>query len=225
MNVRRLARRLSLAVLFGWLGAAGGERLLDLAFPFPRDAIDRLERSTLVTAADGTWMQVWPTRSGERVLECRWDELSPSLRDAILVAEDGGFFSHSGVDLAAVLRALGQNVAAGLVVSGASTLTMQAVRIIEPRSRTLGSKIVEAFRARQLERAIGKRGVLDLWVTQVPMGGTLRGMESATRMTWVGAAVFLLGALIVAAAVYRKARREEIDARLSRWRERMKDWR
>jgi hypothetical protein len=44
-------------------------------------------------------------------------------------------------------------------------------------------------------------------------------------MTWVGAAVFLLGALIVAAAVYRKARREEIEARLSRWRERMKDWR
>jgi hypothetical protein len=53
----------------------------------------------------------------------------------------------------------------------------------------------------------------------------LRRMESQTRMTWVGVAVFLLGALIVAAGVYRRARREEIDARLSRWRERMKGWR
>lgn len=182
-RLRRALLALAAAILLLW----AGERALVWAFPYPLARLQAMERSTVVLAADGSWLQVWPTTAGERVLPLRWRELPRHLQDAILVAEDERFFAHAGVDLAAVARAVGQNVAAGRVVSGASTLTMQAVRIVEPRPRTLWSKAVEALRARQLERAIGKERVLDLWLTQVPMGGTLRGLEAAARC-WFGRA-------------------------------------
>ncbi|MBK8979511.1 MAG: transglycosylase domain-containing protein [Planctomycetes bacterium] len=185
MRLRRALRRLGVAAVCGVALAWVSERALELASPYPLARLAALERSTVVTAADGTWLQVWPTSAGERVLATRWSELPVHFRAAILVAEDADFFAHSGVDPAAVLRAAVQNVTSGRVVSGASTLTMQVVRIVEPRRRTLWAKLVEAVRARQLERAIGKQRILDLWATQVPMGGTLRGMEAASRY-WFG---------------------------------------
>jgi penicillin-binding protein 1C len=185
VNLRRRLRRAALAVALLALAPLGAERLFDLCCPYPLATLAGLPRSPVVTAAEGTQLQVWPTPAGERVLATRWVELPAHLRDAILTAEDADFFAHGGVDVGAVLRAAWQNLAAGRVVSGASTLTMQAVRIVEPRPRTFAAKLVEAFRARQLERALGKEAIADLWVTQVPMGGTLRGFGAAA-WHWFG---------------------------------------
>ena len=74
-------------------------------------------------------------------------------KDALLALEDQRFYSHPGVDPIAIGRATISNVKHGRVVSGASTITMQLVRVLEPRPRTIGSKIIEAFRAMQLEPA------------------------------------------------------------------------
>jgi len=189
-----------------WLAAASllllvvGERVLDAVFPYPVARLQALEHSTVLTAADDTWLQVWPTSRGERALPVRWHELSPHLRHAILVAEDERFFSHTGVDFGALLRAMAQDAWALRVVSGASTLTMQVVRMVEPRPRSAWAKLVEMFRARQLERLVGKQGVLDLWASQVPMGGTLRGVESAARY-WFGKGAGELDAAEAAALV------------------------
>jgi 3-oxoacyl-(acyl-carrier-protein) synthase III len=107
---------------------------------------------------------------------------------------------HAGVDLRALARAALANAAAGRVVSGASTLTMQVVRMVEPRPRTLWSKCVEIVRARQLERCLDKETIASTWLTQAPMGGTLRGFEAAARH-WFGRPFAQLQAHEVAALV------------------------
>ena len=78
---------------------------------------------------------------------------------ALVAAEDRRFFEHSGVNLPSVVRATFQNITSLRRVSGASTITMQATRLIHPHPRTLAWKYVEAFRAMQTERAHDK-----LWI-------------------------------------------------------------
>ena len=107
--------------------------------------------SSVVTWADGTVMHV------ELAPDDRWrlpvTELppDPAFLQALIAYEDRLFWWHPGIDPLAIARAVVQNVSAGEVVSGASTLTMQVVRILEPRPRTLRSKVVEALRALQLD--------------------------------------------------------------------------
>ncbi|MFO0003799.1 MAG: transglycosylase domain-containing protein, partial [bacterium] len=87
--------------------------------------------------------------------------VDPALVDALLALEDRRFWWHPGVDPIAVGRAAAQNVSAGRVVSGGSTLTLQLVRLLEPRPRTLRSKAVEAVRAAQLELVLSKSQILE----------------------------------------------------------------
>ncbi|MFO1031518.1 MAG: transglycosylase domain-containing protein [Planctomycetota bacterium] len=185
---RRLVRwgkRLLLAVAGLCIGGFAAERGLDVFWPYPLDRLQALERSTVLTARDGTWLRVVPTSAGERVLPLGFAECPKVLLDAVLVGEDERFFAHGGVDWVAGLRAAAGNLTAGRVVSGASTLTMQVVRIVEPRPRTWWSKCIEVVRARQLERLVDKERIAALWLEQVPLGGTLRGFEAAARF-WFG---------------------------------------
>jgi penicillin-binding protein 1C len=103
----------------------------------------------------------------------------PRYLHALLVVEDARFRWHPGVDPAAVLRAAVGNLRAGAVTSGASTLTMQLVRMVEPRPRTLRSKAIEALRALQLELRFSKDELLELYLTFLPFGGNLEGVETA----------------------------------------------
>ncbi|GAB4139805.1 MAG: hypothetical protein Fur0037_06200 [Planctomycetota bacterium] len=182
---RGLRRKILWSAAVCLLGPPAAERAFDICSPYPMAKLRGLPLSLEILDARGRTLMVRPTEAGERVLPASWDRVSEALRVAVLTSEDGRFFAHGGVDLLAVGRALLQNVLAGRVVSGASTLTMQCVRIVEPRTRTFASKVVEALRARQLERLLGKKDILDFWLTQVPMGRTLRGLEAASRY-WFG---------------------------------------
>jgi penicillin-binding protein 1C len=193
-------RRAALWLFASWLVLLVGERALQWCWPYPLAALQALPVSTVVTAADGTWLRVTATPAGERVLPLRWCDCPAAVQQAILASEDEHFFAHTGVDFRALLRAAVSNVAAGRVVSGASTLTMQVVRMVEPRSRTLWSKCLEIVRARQLERLLDKETIASTWLTQVPMGGTLRGFEAGARH-WFGRPLAQLAAHEVAALV------------------------
>ncbi len=108
------------------------------------------------------------------------ETVDPAYVTALLAYEDARFAWHPGVDPLAVARAIGQNVAAGRVISGASTLTMQVVRLAEPRPRTLASKAVEALRAVQLELRLDKDEILSAYLRLAPFGGNLEGVEAAS---------------------------------------------
>ena len=87
-------------------------------------------------------------------------DVNPWLILSVLAAEDKRFFEHGGVDLKASARALWQNINAGRVVSGASTITQQLVNAISPKERNLKGKIKEAYSAAMLEREMSKEEIL-----------------------------------------------------------------
>ena len=101
--------------------------------------------------------------------------------EALTAYEDKRFFSHAGVDPAALLRAVLQNSRAGRIVSGGSTISMQVARLGRPgRERAVGEKAVEALMAVRLELLRGKRGILELYAENAPFGGNVVGIEAAS---------------------------------------------
>ena len=106
--------------------------------------------------------------------------IDPDYVRALLRFEDKRFLRHPGVDGLAVLRSAWLNLRHRRVVSGASTLTLQLVRVLEPRPRTLRSKVVEALRAVQIEARYSKREILALYLTYVPFGRNLEGARAAS---------------------------------------------
>ena len=118
---------------------------------------------------------------------------------AIITFEDKRFYYHAGIDPIAVIRALGLNIRAGRIVSGASTITMQTMRILAGnRPRTFLQKLKEASLAVIAEIRFGKAYILSLYAAHAPFGGNVVGIEAASwryfnrspaSLTWAEAAV------------------------------------
>ncbi len=112
-------------------------------------------------------------------------EMGERIIAATLVSEDKQFFEHDGVDGMAIARAIGQNVQGGRLVSGASTITQQLVKLLDaegkPAKRTLWKKIVEAARAQNLERVADKQTILEAYLNRLDYGHGLSGPEAAAR--------------------------------------------
>ena len=104
---------------------------------------------------------------------------------ALIASEDRRFYSHSGVNVPSVLRACFQNVTSMRRISGASTITMQATRLIRPHPRTLAWKYVEAFRAMHTERVRDKMWIVSQYLNRAPFGSNLVGIEAAAN-GWFG---------------------------------------
>ena len=111
---------------------------------------------------------------------------------ALVASEDRRFFSHWGVDVPSVLRACFQNVTSLRRISGASTITMQATRLISPHPRTLPWKYVEAFRALKTEFSRDKLWILSQYLNRAPFGSNLVGVEAAAN-GWFGKSARDLG--------------------------------
>ena len=148
--------------------------------------LSRLEsQAVLVTDRIGRPLSALPAPGGIWRLPTEAADVPPHLIDLLIAAEDARFRWHFGVDPLALGRAAFQWLRAGRVVSGGSTLSMQAARLLEPRPRTLRSKLIEMVRAVQLEARYGKQGVLRIWLTLAPMGGNLEGVR-AGALAWFG---------------------------------------
>jgi penicillin-binding protein 1C len=105
----------------------------------------------------------------------------PSRYLAMLIAyEDRRFFEHRGIDIWAVLRAGFQWLRHGRIVSGASTLTMQTVRLLEKDKPASIGKLRQAALAVKLERALDKEAILSLYLTLAPFGGNIEGVRAAS---------------------------------------------
>lgn len=109
------------------------------------------------------------------------DDISLHLINATIAAEDQRFYTHPGVDGAAIFRALWQNTLEGGIASGASTLTMQVVKMHERGKRSLINKAGQAIKALRLERRADKEAILEAYLNKAPYGLNLVGCESASR--------------------------------------------
>lgn len=158
-----------------------GLLLLLLAFYLlPPDMARFTQASRLVVAANGTPLRTYLTPDGMVRLRLAPERANPAYLKLLLAYEDKRFFLHHGVDGLALLRATGQAARAGRIVSGGSTLTMQVARLLEPRPRTLWSKLLEIIRAWQLESRHSKAEILEMYLTLAPMGGNLEGVTAAS---------------------------------------------
>lgn len=113
-------------------------------------------------------------------LFCELDEISIKLKRAIIQKEDKYFYYHPGINGVAIARALYNNIINAKRTSGASTITMQVARLLEPKQRTYGNKFKEMFRALQLEWHLSKEEILQLYLNLVPMGGNIEGIKAAS---------------------------------------------
>ena len=153
---------------------------LDLLFPPPLNRAQEL--SPLVTDRNGEWLHAFATPEGRWRFEADLETIDPVFVERLIAVEDKRFYAHWGVDLLAVLRAGVTSAKAGHVVSGASTITMQTARLLEPRERTFGAKLAEMVRALQIERRLSKREILELYLTLAPYGGNIEGVRAASRI-------------------------------------------
>jgi penicillin-binding protein 1C len=150
-----------------------------LALPAP--TLDRSRSvSVLVLARDGSALRGFLTADGKWRLPVTADMVDPRYRQMLIATEDQRFDNHPGVDAIAAVRAFGQLITHGHVVSGASTLTMQAVRLLKRRPRSLTAKLAETAEALALDRRLGKDAILGLYLTLAPFGGNLEGARAAS---------------------------------------------
>ncbi|MGA0556044.1 penicillin-binding protein 1C [Larkinella sp. VNQ87] len=152
--------------------------VLNLAFPLKV----RPRYSTVIRAADGTILHAFLSDDDKWRLATELDEITPVLRKTILYKEDKYFYYHPGFNPVAMARAAFRNLVTGRRTSGASTITMQVVRLLEPRERTYGSKLIEWFRAMQLEMRFSKDEILQLYLNLVPYGSNIEGIKSASMI-------------------------------------------
>ena len=143
--------------------------------------LSRGERSSAVVLDHrGAWLRALPVENGRWRIRADLKRTDTSFVRRLIAIEDERFWRHDGVDPAAVVRAGGSALLRGRIVSGASTLSMQTARLLEPRPRTLGAKLVEMIRAVQLEVRYSKREILALYLTLAPYGGNLEGVRAAS---------------------------------------------
>lgn len=183
---RRCLRRGAVVTAWGSAVAVAIGSVLWFTCPFPWERLDGWPVSPRVTTKDGQALLEVVGRDDQWRQPIPLDSMGRWVAAATVSVEDERFFSHLGVDPVAIARAVGQNVTQRRVVSGASTITMQLCRMTldrgQPaRSRSLSSKLVEAFRALQLERRFSKEEILEHYLNVAPYGGNLRGIEAAAR--------------------------------------------
>lgn len=111
---------------------------------------------------------------------------------ALVAVEDGKYWEHHGVRPFSVLRAFWQNVTSRRRISGASTITMQSVRLIEPHRKSYFEKWMEMFRALKMEREKDKIWIISQYLNRAPFGSNLIGIESAAQ-GWFGKGAKELG--------------------------------
>jgi penicillin-binding protein 1C len=163
--------------------------LADLAFafvllmPFPKVLLElRPQETVKIFDRNGTLIDEEIKDAQGRQTFVPIADIPANLKNAFLAAEDQGFYEHSGVDFSAILRAVWQNVSAGQVVSGGSTITQQLVRnlIGVNKARSFSQKIKESVFALRLSRIHNKDQVFELYLNSIYFGGLAYGVEAAS---------------------------------------------
>ncbi|MRG92382.1 penicillin-binding protein 1C [Polyangium spumosum] len=166
---------LGVAVASQHVRAAAGEPSASLA--------DRWHEGHQIVDREGRLLREIGSEAEQRGRPVSLDQMGDRIVLATLVSEDKRFFEHDGVDGRAIARAIGQNLKGRRIVSGASTITQQLVKLLDaegkPSPRTLERKVTEAARAQNLEEAVDKRTILEAYMNRLGYGHGLTGPEAA----------------------------------------------
>ena len=177
--------------------------LANWCFPLPKARLHP-SSSPIVLDRNGQWLRVFLADDGmwrfsrqpsvishqsqevfdkpdTALTENRKPKTDNYFHQAILTSEDRWFYYHYGINPVSIATALYDNLKAGEVVRGGSTITMQLARLMEPKARNIPNKLIEAFRALQLEHAYSKSEILNFYFNMLPYGGNIVGTAAASR--------------------------------------------
>ena len=148
--------------------------------PLPQEV--KLPQSARVYDRDGNLIATYRDEVTRFLIEA--DTLPDHVLDAVVAAEDRDFYDHEGVSIGGVIRAAWQNLTAGEVEQGGSTLSQQYVKnaVLEDPSRTISRKVKELILAIKLERRYTKDQILEFYVNTVYFGRGAYGIEAAARV-------------------------------------------
>jgi len=132
-------------------------------------------------ARDGTPLTVSHDSRFNRYAERPLSDIPTLVREAFVTSEDRRYWNHGGVDWRARFAAIWQNLQAGHIVRGASTIGEQVARILTPRPRTYWSHWLAGIEAGRLIGRFGHNRVLEFYLNQVPYGGRRRGVVQASH--------------------------------------------
>ncbi|MDH3730796.1 MAG: PBP1A family penicillin-binding protein [Acidimicrobiia bacterium] len=137
--------------------------------------------SSIVYASDGTVLATWHAEEDRTLVD--WEDLPKSFVDSVVAIEDERFWSHPGVDVRALARALLANVEAGGVVQGGSTITQQYLKnVLLTPDVTVDRKLQEAALAVRLEEGLTKEEIFQRYANTVYFGNGAYGVGTAARL-------------------------------------------
>ncbi len=173
-----------LAIVSGTIAGAVLAVGIWVALPLP-STLTSPPRVTSLTLEDRNGVVLRSTRASDGSLQ-RWlplAEIDPDLLEAFVAGEDHRFYDHHGVDWRAVGRAIKENMRAGRVRSGASTITMQLARLLRADgSRTWHGKMLQVLWALRLEAHLSKQQILEQYLNRVPLGQGTVGVDAAAAL-------------------------------------------
>lgn len=178
---------LAIAGTVGSVLTCGGWQVYRASAGDPETALshDTWHRGHRVLDRHGTLLRELTSDQGARGHELTREQIGARLLKATLVSEDREFYQHDGVDRAAIFRALKQNIANRRLVSGASTITQQLVKLLDtqgvPQARGIDDKLREAARAQNLERLLEKDEILVAYMNRLPYGHGFTGPDAAAK--------------------------------------------
>jgi len=140
----------------------------------------RLSYSSYLTDKHGELLHVLLADDQRLRIRTELQDVDGHYLSLLLAYEDQRFWAHHGVDWLAMSRAIWQLLSTGRIVSGGSTLTMQAVRLMEPKPRTVWNKLDQMRKAIALERQYSKPQVLQRYLSLAPFGGNIEGVNAAS---------------------------------------------
>ncbi len=155
--------------------------LLLLPCPVLGGEVPFLSASVQMTDRNGAPMRGFLSQNNTYFYPVSLGEISPWFIAAAVAAEDKRFYHHNGIDAQAILRAFFQNTRRGEVVSGASTITQQLVRTLEPRPKTFLGKTGEAWQAVKWEKTHTKEEILEAYFNYIEFGNLTQGAQAAAQ--------------------------------------------
>ncbi|MFM2366128.1 MAG: penicillin-binding protein, partial [Pseudomonadota bacterium] len=174
------ARTLFALVAGLWLSAVGRD-LGDVWIDATQLPALNIATSVEVLDRDGALLRAYTVADGRWRMAVDPAQVDPTFIAALLAYEDQRFYDHAGVDPRALLRAMGQAVRHGRILSGGSTITMQVARLLENSGTgAVDGKLRQIRVALALERRLTKPQILKLYLLLAPYGGNLEGIRAAT---------------------------------------------
>jgi len=180
-KVRHWFKRWRWRPLLGLLLLCLTVRALPYLAPIHSSDIEQNQQAIEFMDRNGLALGTLLTRNQENTAVVSLSQVSDYFIQAIIAAEDKRYYQHGALDMQAIVRSLLEAMQAKQIVSGASTITMQLARMLDPSPRTIPNKIREVWLSWRLTAGMSKEEILEAYINRLPMGGNVYGVEAAAR--------------------------------------------